>query len=245
MCESCFEKGEIRTPGPGADGLRSRRFFLMIGLGALVGCAKQTALGPMPSPPWPDEPSQAHVRQEAAAIPTPQPPPLQGWRGQVLPRSAWAQGEPIPLRMNRMSSIRYITIHHDGMDAFFATDLALVAAHLEGIRRLHRRKGWGDIGYHFAVDPAGRVWEARPLGWQGAHVKDHNPGNIGIVVLGNFEVQTPSVRQLEGVRRHVQTLMRAYNVPRTRVYTHRDWGAKTACPGGTLQSSLQRLQLTG
>ena len=98
---------------------------------------------------------------------------------------------------------------------------------------------------HFAVDPAGRVWEARPLGWQGAHVKDHNPGNIGIVVLGNFEVQTPGPSQLEGVRRHVTSLMRAYNVPRSRVHTHRDWGAQTACPGDTLQSSLQRLQLTG
>ena len=246
MCESCLEKGEIRAPGPGADALPSRRFFLLLGLGVLVGCAKQTTLGPMPSPPWPDEPSQAHdVQQEATAILTPQPSPSPQWRRQVLPRSAWAQGAPVPFRMNRMSPIRYITIHHDGMDAFFATDLALVAAHLEGIRRLHRRKGWGDIGYHFAVDPAGRVWEARPLGWQGAHVKDHNPGNIGIVVLGNFEVQTPSVLQLEGVRRHVQTLMRAYNVPRTRVHTHRDWGAKTACPGGTLQSSLERLQLTG
>ena len=30
-----------------------------------------------------------------------------------------------------------------------------------------------DVGYHYAVDRAGRVWECRPLTWQGAHVRNH------------------------------------------------------------------------
>ena len=127
----------------------------------------------------------------------------------------------MPLRMNRMSPIRHITVHHDGMDPFFETDQSSVSAHLEGIRQLHQRKGWGDIGYHFAVDRAGRIWEARPLWYQGAHVKDHNPGNIGIVVLGNFEEQSPSQQQLVAVHGHIQVLMRAFRVPVTRVQTHR------------------------
>ena len=57
----------------------------------------------------------------------------------------------------RGTPVRYITVHHDGMDPFFDTNKRAVAAHLETIRRLHRRKGWGDIGYHFAVDRAGLV----------------------------------------------------------------------------------------
>ena len=243
MCESCFENEEIRAPEP----VGSRRLFLLLGLGAVIGCAKQTVYSPMPSPPWPAElPRRPEVTQEATAIPKPQVPAVPQWRQHVIARSAWARGEPVPLRMNRMSLIRYITVHHDGMDPFFATDPPSVSAHLEGIRRLHRRKGWGDIGYHFAVDPAGRVWEGRSLGWQGAHVKDHNPGNIGIVVLGNFEHQSPSEAQLDGVRRHITMLMRVYNVPRTRVHTHREWqGANTACPGARLQQSLERMRLTG
>ena len=57
------------------------------------------------------------------------------------------------------------------------------------------------------------MWEARPLVYQGAHVKDHNPGNIGVVVLGNFEQQAPSEAQLAAVRKHLSALMRAYGCP--------------------------------
>jgi N-acetyl-anhydromuramyl-L-alanine amidase AmpD len=148
--------------------------------------------------------------------------------------------------MNRMTRIRHITVHHDGMDPFFAVNRSVVAAHLELIRQLHRRKGWGDIGYHYAVDRAGRVWEARPLVYQGAHVKDHNPGNIGVVVLGNFEIQAPSEVQLAAVRGHLSVLMSAHGVPVSRVHTHQEWdGAATACPGGRLQHYLERLRRNG
>jgi hypothetical protein len=148
--------------------------------------------------------------------------------------------------MNRMTPIRYITVHHDGMDPFHDSARADVAAHLELIRQLHRRRGWGDIGYHFAVDPAGRVWEARPLSWQGAHVKDHNPGNIGIVVLGNFEVQALTSAQREALQSHLIVLMRTYNVPPSGVYTHQEWeGAATACPGEQLQHYMDTLRRRG
>ena len=152
----------------------------------------------------------------------------------------------MPARMDRMTPIRYITIHHDGMDPFYGTHRQDVAEHIESIRQLHRRKGWGDIGYHYAVDRAGRVWEARPLGYQGAHVKDHNPGNIGIVVLGNFEQQQPSDRQLAAVQNHVALLMNAFRVPTRRVQTHQEWqGAATVCPGSQLQVYLEKLRLSG
>ncbi|MHC4966947.1 MAG: peptidoglycan recognition protein family protein, partial [Planctomycetota bacterium] len=164
----------------------------------------------------------------------------------VLSRASWAHGEPVPAMMDRMSPIRHITVHHDGMDPFFAVNRITVAAHLELIRQLHRRKGWGDIGYHFAVDRAGRVWEARPLVYQGAHVKDHNPGNIGVVVLGNFEVQAPTEAQMAAVRSHLSDLMRAYGLRASRVHTHQEWeGAATACPGERLQHYLDRLRRSG
>ena len=94
--------------------------------------------------------------------------------------------------MDRQQPIRYITVHHDAHYSDI-TDYTSVAQRLEAIRRYHREtREWGDIGYHYAVDRAGRVWETRPIDWQGAHVRDHNEGNIGVMALGNFDEQPPT-----------------------------------------------------
>ncbi len=243
MCELCGGPDVPATTAGAKHASATRRGFLVLGLGFLAGCAKQAALGPMPGPPWPTESrAQGHLPSPTPA--SPPDGPDAAWRRNVMPRSAWAQGEPMASNMDRMTDIRDITVHHDGMDPFHDTDRSSVAAHLEAIRRLHRKKGWGDIGYHFAVDPAGRVWEARPLYYQGAHVKDHNPGNIGIVVLGNYEVQSPTEQQMAALRGLLTSLMNSYNVSVSRVHTHREW-AVTACPGDRLQSQLVRMRRSG
>ena len=244
MCDSqTSEKNGRRAPALAC----SRRWFLLLAAGLAAGCSRQT-LTRMPPPPW-EVPLNGTV---------PTQDPLAGpgrglgktaaasWQAGVLSRSLWARERPAPARMNRMTTIRYITVHHDGMDPFYGTDIQSVAAHLEQIRQLHRNKGWGDIGYHFAIDRAGRVWEGRPLLYQGAHVKDHNPGNIGVVALGNFETQMPSQPQLAALKRQLRVLMRAFAVPPARVHTHQEWqGAATACPGGRLQEFLETTRRNG
>jgi hypothetical protein len=139
--------------------------------------------------------------------------------------------------MNKMLPVKYITVHHDGMSSFTNTTKSAAASRLETIRRSHlRRDGgrWGDIGYHFAIDPSGRLWEGRPLAWQGAHVRARNEGNVGVVVLGNFEKQSVNRAQQGAVLSTIQTLMARFRVPLTRVRTHQEWAA-TACPGRSLQ----------
>ena len=72
--------------------------------------------------------------------------------------------------------------------------------------------------------------------WQGAHVKDCNVGNIGVVCLGNFDKQTPSQPQLAALNRHVTWLMRNYRVQMPKLRTHQEWpSAATACPGVNLE----------
>lgn len=173
----------------------------------------------------------------------PSPAPAEPWRHLVIPRMQWASTRPDPSRMDPMAPIHAITLHHDGMQPSFSTDPPSVAAHIELIRQMHRGKGWGDIGYHFVIDRAGRVWEARPIAYQGAHVKDHNEGNIGICVLGNFEEQAPTAAQVEAVRMWVSVLRQSYGIPAGQVYTHREWpGAATACPGAQLQGVVVRMR---
>ena len=220
--------------------LSTRRGFLLLGLGLLAGCATDSAVSTLPSPAWPSAqlpPSEPPlIRPAAASTPT-----TVKVNGQILTRAAWTRGRPIYARMDRMQPIRYITVHHDAHEGYL-TAKGDVAARLESIRLYHRDvRGWGDIGYHFAIDRAGRVWEGRPISWQGAHVSDHNEGNIGVMALGNFNEQSPSAAQVAALDRHVSYLMGKYNVPLSRVRTHREW-APTICPGNSLQAHMDEVR---
>lgn len=140
-----------------------------------------------------------------------------------------------------------ITIHHDGMDTFTSTDRGSAAARLEQIRNAHLNRAgepFGDIGYHYVIDPAGRVWQGRPLEWQGAHVRATNEGNLGICCLGNFMKQHPSDAQLRALDSFVASQMARYRVPPNRLYTHRELGS-TECPGNNLQPYVVRSRSAG
>jgi hypothetical protein len=212
-----------------------RRTFLLASALFLVGCGTKKVTSTLPSPIWSgSEPPPLDLSQIEVTLP--EPSIMLG----AISRNNWAKGQPIPKHMNRMLPTRYITIHHDGMGSFTSTSKSSAALRLESIRRSHlRRDGgrWGDIGYHFAIDPAGRLWQARPLTWQGAHVRAKNEGNIGVVVLGNFEQQSVNRAQIASVTSTLQTLMKKYNVPVSKVRTHQEWAA-TACPGKNLQQSM-------
>jgi N-acetyl-anhydromuramyl-L-alanine amidase AmpD len=142
-----------------------------------------------------------------------------------------------------MLPVKCITIHHDGMSPFTATDFSSCASRIELIRNGHRGKGWADIGYHFVIDRSGRVWEGRDIRYQGAHVKDQNEGNLGILCVGNFDQQTPSMAQLAALDRHLRVCMLKYKVKSRQVLSHQEWAsAHTACPGRNLQSKMDGIR---
>ena len=159
----------------------------------------------------------------------------------LVQRSSWSRGNPVPSLMDRMVPINRVTVHHDGMTSFTTTAQSAAAARIEAIRRAHRGQNWGDIGYHFLIDPSGRVWEGRPLAWQGAHVKNNNEGNIGICVLGNYERQRVTDRQVYALDNFLASTMRQYGIAKNRVYTHRELRS-TACPGRSLQARMDSLR---
>ncbi len=82
------------------------------------------------------------------------------------------------------------------------------------------------------------------MGYQGAHVKDHNLANIGVVALGNFDRQQPTQAQLNTVQQLLGELMDRYGVPISRVHTHQEW-VPTACPGRHLQEYINTSRQLG
>lgn len=167
----------------------------------------------------------------------------------VLPRKAWG-ALPAKSKAPAMRAPTRVTVHHEASGAFQETDREATVRRIQGIQRYHQQtKGWGDIAYHFVVDRVGRIWEGRPLSETGAHAGSQaaNERNIGILVLGNFDLQEPSRAQLESLRRLLEALARFRGIPKSRMLGHaeirREFGlGPTNCPGKYLQSWLEEFR---
>ena len=156
-------------------------------------------------------------------------------------RASWTESTP---RLDRLqSAFRYsrITIHHTGMQTNHHLNPKEIAADIENIMAGHRARRFGDIGYHFIVDRAGRVWEGRSLKYTGAHVSTQNDENVGIMLLGNFESQRPSGNQMQGLYGLVQELRKDLGIPKDLIYGHCDLG-KTLCPGRYLYGYVREMK---
>lgn len=222
---------------------RSRREVLLGSLAVggllLMGCARsqRQALGP-PSPVWPlqrrglDENLSDRPGSLSAT-----PMPLDASTPRVMPRSAWARTGPTLSLANPMGRIERITIHHDAMDASGFRNQADASQRLSNIQRAHLGNGWADIGYHYAIDPMGNVWAGRPVQLQGAHVKDWNENNLGIMLMGNFMHERPTPQALAALARLVSSESARYRVPSSMIRTHREL-SPTACPGDHLQREI-------
>ncbi|MFZ4572788.1 MAG: N-acetylmuramoyl-L-alanine amidase [Phycisphaerales bacterium] len=228
-----------------------KRGLALGGVALVAGCQsspRAESAATLPGPVWPDEAyvggsTQPNVPPPAPGVSTPQPTnrPVG-----VIPRSAWAKDQPRWNLTKPMNGVSRITVHHEGDAVYTARTQSTVARRLEGIRQYHRSKGkeWADIGYHYIIDPAGRVWEGRPISVEGAHVAKTNDHNLGVMVLGNFDRQSPTGDQLSSLVGFVRSQMLRYRVPTSRLYTHQEL-RPTACPGRNLQSFMNSVRNRG
>ena len=228
----------------------TRRHFLMGGATLfLAGCQQTTQTASLPDVDWPDvggrpTPGSGSYVPKGAPAPTPQPDaPVVIGDMQLLPRSQWADAAG-PVRGREIYPLgtpTRITIHHEGYKLVDFTDAGSTRQRLNMVRSAHVGRGWSDIGYHFIVDRAGRVWEGRSLKYQGAHVSGNNEQNIGVMCLGNFELQRPSEAQLTSLRDTVRAIRRANSVSERAILTHKEI-TPTACPGRLLQPRIDQMR---
>jgi len=110
-----------------------------------------------------------------------------------------------------------------------------LSAKVSEIARWHKQRGWGSIGYHYIIDRDGEVAVGRPETIEGAHVRGHNKGSIGICLVGGhgssendaFEKNFTS-QQAKAMRELISDIsQRAEGVS---VRGHNEVAAK-ACPG--------------
>jgi hypothetical protein len=184
---------------------------------------------------------------EAAVTPGPAVPPHgpqdpNAPRPLVHPRAEWAAVPPTqpyapdPLRWR-------VTLHHS--DGRYTRTLAESLAEARFIQDFHiHGRGWIDIGYHFLVDPEGNILEGRPEGVLGAHTLGNNEGNIGIVLLGNYQpphADRPTAAQLAAVAALGRYLVARYGIDPSMLKGHRDYKS-TDCPGDLAYAKLDALR---
>jgi hypothetical protein len=92
-------------------------------------------------------------------------------------------------------------------------------------------RGWSDIGYHGVAETCGGYFQGRPDDHLGAHVEDHNDGNLGFCFIGDTKF---TLLQFECYRRWALSKMAAYRIPLEEIRGHYEFDTAKAqgktCP---------------
>ena len=158
----------------------------------------------------------------------------------IIPRANWKPAAPRPANLTRNSGAwNRVTVHHSAELAgvLRRSSQTESANAIAKIQKYHQNThGWGDIGYHFLIDPSGRIFEGRSLRWVGAHAgANNNPHNIGICLLGDFDREAPTGTAMSSLESLVAHLRTRYRISSEGVYGHGELKT-TACPGLHLKS---------
>ena len=155
----------------------------------------------------------------------------------IIRRSQWAK-HSLKGNISPMGAIKKITVHHtdDAPNLNKMSDIKFI----QSIENYHRNeRKWAAIGYHFIIGRDGKIYEGRPLKYQGAHASGNNPNNAGISLIGDFNHRMPSTAQMRSLTSLLATLRKTHKIPASKVYGHTHLG-QTQCPGKKLKSWLER-----
>ncbi|MFF2960315.1 N-acetylmuramoyl-L-alanine amidase [Streptomyces sp. NPDC057963] len=145
--------------------------------------------------------SEALGEAEAGLAPGAQP--YIGPRPRIITRKGWGADEKLRERaFVYTKSVKAAFIHHSATGNNYTCSQA--PSVLRGIYRYHvKSSGWRDIGYNFAVDKCGNIYEGRAGGVTkavlGAHTLGFNTNSMGIAVLGTFTASDPPAAAVNAV----------------------------------------------
>ncbi|MBT2447521.1 peptidoglycan recognition protein [Streptomyces sp. ISL-43] len=195
--------------------------------------------------------------------------PYIGPRPGIVTRKGWGADESLREKaFVYTNTVKAAFVHHTASGNNYACKDA--PAVLRSLYRYHVvSSGWRDIGYNFAVDKCGTVYEGRAGGVAkpvlGAHTMGFNTDSMGIAVIGTFASAAPPKAAVDAVARltawklglfgadpRAKTTLRSgggnlyakgSNVRLNVISGHRD-GFATECPGRRLYGQLPPTRVT-
>jgi len=125
----------------------------------------------------------------------------------------------------------WIIVHHT------AVSRAKNNEQFTAVDNYHRSKGWGMIGYHFLIEPSGKIKVGRAEDTPGAHCYQQlmNYRSLGVCLTGNFDIEKPTQAQWKSLRKLANSLASKYNIPETKIVGHRYFAPKS-CPGTNISN---------
>jgi hypothetical protein len=182
----------------------------------------------------PAAPEKPYIPDPALSLPATAP-------FKIIRRAEWSA--ELPKSSYTVHQPYFFTLHHT--QGNYPKTREAAVSEIQFVQDYHQNaKKWIDIGYHFLIDPAGDIFEGRPILVEGAHVLSHNTGNIGISIMGNYhppvsnDITKASLDSFVTIGRYLKD---AYTVNVSSFYAHRDIG-NTDCPGDGLYAKKQELK---
>ena len=125
--------------------------------------------------------------------------------------------------MEPLKKVNFIAVHHSQrkIDS------------IKRIRDLHIRiNKWEDIGYHYLIDKKGKIHVGRSEKFIGAHVFGHNKNSVGICLIGNFDEEKPTKKQIKTLINFLKERIKQYKIRKEDILGHREFsGVTKTCPG--------------
>jgi hypothetical protein len=158
---------------------------------------------------------------------------------ELIEVAAWG-GQPTPTALPAQH-IHQLTLHHQGSPWAADADPAAYLRRLQQWSQLTQR--WADIPYHFVIAPDGRIYTARPIALPGDTNTEYDPkGHALVMLLGNFEHQTPTPAAIESSVALLAWLAQQHGLRPEHIGSHRDFSQQTLCPGANLQALLPAIR---
>ena len=98
---------------------------------------------------------------------------------------------------------------------------------VEQIDKMHRARGWSQVGYHWIVYPNGELMPGRAERVVGAHTKGKNTHSLGICLIGTDRF---TEEQVEGLIELYDDFYKRYDIDYDAWWGHYQFANKI-CPG--------------
>lgn len=147
--------------------------------------------------------------------------------GDILTMTDPAKRSEIP-QLEGCEIFDRITLHHTNT---FNDSRKSDEEIIRQVTALHLKRGWDSIGYHFLIGRDGKIFKGRFPVDPGAHVKGENQGNLGIALIGDFDLDLPSARQIDSLLTLVRNLKERATIK--GIFSHGELAKsrRTSCPG--------------